>query len=335
MLRIKKNILGFIFLLFCIPVLAQDFAVPRSGEGIYAFLRRHHRNGKTYYQQFIALNQEKLGKGNALKLGVKYQLPSLSPSGAEFKIGTQKKEPLFGKQDESYTIETHELLGACFFLVCGHGGPDCGAIGKLDGRELHEDEYAYDITLRLARVLLTKGATVHLLIQDKNDGIRNERFLKNSKTETCMGEPIPLNQVQRLRQRCNKINNLSKKSPEKYQRAIFIHLDSRSKSHQTDVYFYYARNSTQSKKFTTTLRNSFEEQYKKHQPNRGFKGTVSARNLYVLNHAAPVSTFVELGNIQNSFDQKRFIHSNNRQALANWLCRGFVKDYTDFKKRNP
>ena len=54
-----------------------------------------------------------------------------------------------------------------------------------------------------------------------------------------MGDPIPLNQVQRLQQRCNKINTLYQKDRKNYSycRAIFIHIDSRSKGKQTDVFF--------------------------------------------------------------------------------------------------
>ena len=50
-----------------------------------------------------------------------------------------------------------------------------------------------------------------------------------------MGSPIPLNQVQRLQQRCDKINALYRKDRKKYKycRAIFIHVDSRSKGTQT------------------------------------------------------------------------------------------------------
>lgn len=80
------------------------------------------------------------------------------------------------------------------------------------------------------------------------------------------------------------------------------------------------------------MRNTFDENYKIHQPNRGFTGTVSTRSLYVLNNTTPVGIFTELGNIQNSFDQRRFLQSDNRQALANWMCRGFIKDYENWKK---
>ena len=53
----------------------------------------------------------------------------------------------------------------------------------------------------------------------------------------------------------------------------------------------------------------------------------------LLRHTTPASVFVELGNIQNSFDQQRIILSDNRQALANWLCEGFVTDYNRYKKK--
>ena len=116
----------------------------------------------------------------------------------------------------SYSITSHELSGACFYLVSGHGGPDPGAIGTYLDHKLHEDEYAYDIVLRLGRELLMRGAKVHFIIQDKKDGIRNEKILKNSKRETCMGKSIPLDQVARLKQRSQKIDQLYKKDKSNY-----------------------------------------------------------------------------------------------------------------------
>ena len=111
----------------------------------------------------------------------------LSPLLAKKKPRTGK-EALFGKEYATYQITSNELSGACFYLVSGHGGPDPGAIGIYQGRQLHEDEYAYDIILRLARELLSRGAKVHIIIQDKKDGIRDGHVLANSKRETCMGK---------------------------------------------------------------------------------------------------------------------------------------------------
>lgn len=247
-------------------------------------------------------------------------------------VGTKGTNKLFGSKYQNYTVKSNKLKGACFFLSSGHGGPDPGAIGKINGKELHEDEYAYDITLRLARCLLEEGATVHIIIQDKADGIRDGIYLNNSKRETCMGAAIPLNQTKRLKQRADKINSLNQKSKEKYKRAVFIHLDSRSKKKQLDVFFYYAHNSSGGKKLAATMKETFRSHYNKHQPNRGFTGTIEPRKLYVLDNTTPVGLFAELGNIQNTFDQRRFLQPNNRQALANWMCRGFIKDYENWKK---
>ena len=145
----------------------------------------------------------------------------LSPLLAKKKPRTGK-EALFGKEYATYQITSNELSGACFYLVSGHGGPDPGAIGIYQGRQLHEDEYAYDIILRLARELLSRGAKVHIIIQDKKDGIRDGHVLANSKRETCMGDPIPLNQVARLKQRCDWVNKLYRKDKSNYKRAINI-----------------------------------------------------------------------------------------------------------------
>ena len=253
-----------------------------------------------------------------------------TPALAKGKKTAKGKQPLFGKELATYPIVSQELKGACFYLVSGHGGPDPGAIGTYGKYKLHEDEYAYDITLRLGRELLMRGAKVHFIIQDKKDGIRKGAVLRNSKTETCMGKKIPLKQNERLKQRCVQVDKLYRKDKSSYKRAVFIHVDSRSRKKQIDVFFYHAPGSTQGKRLATNIRNTFESKYKQHQPNRGFDGTVSARNLYVLRNTQPAAVFLELGNISNPRDQKRLVVEDNRQALAKWVAEGIVKDY---KKR--
>lgn len=361
----KLYILLFLAFLFSGTTLwAQQKATPKAGEGISSFLLRHNRSPKKYYDDFIELNKQKLGKNNVLKVGVTYVIPPVKKStttsakttpakntGAKnttsegagtkqtsskaksTKIGTTINEPLFGKQLANVKVTSNRLAGACFYVVSGHGGPDPGAIGKVGRYELHEDEYAYDIALRLARNLMQEGAEVHIIIQDAKDGIRDDSYLSNSKRETCMGDAIPLNQVQRLQQRCDKINALYRKDRKNhsYCRAIFIHIDSRSKGKQTDVFFYYSNKKGESKRLANNMKDTFESKYDKHQPNRGFSGTVSGRNLYVLSHTTPASVFVELGNIQNTFDQRRLVINSNRQALAKWLMEGFLKDYKEKK----
>jgi N-acetylmuramoyl-L-alanine amidase len=75
------------------------------------------------------------------------------------------------------------------------------------------------------------------------------------------------------------------------------------------------------------MQKTFKSSYDKYQPGRGFSGSVSTRPLYVLRNTTPVSLFIELANMQNENDQKRYMLGTNRQAVANWLCTGFIKDY--------
>lgn len=356
----------FVCCFFCLTLGAQtQYAKPKKGEGITAFLQRNGRNGKDYYQEFLELNKQKLKGKTTLLLGVSYALPPIKPTAQRHsmaqnapasaskepkeseagkpnpkpndsksldrrhEIGAEFNEPLFGKGLAKGKVESGKLKGACIYVVSGHGGPDPGAIGKVGKTELHEDEYAYDVALRLARDLMQEGAEVHIIIQDAKDGIRDDQYLSNSKRETCMGKTIPLNQVARLQQRCDAINNLYKKEKDEYKycRAIFLHVDSRNVGEQIDVFFYHRDGWSKGLQLASQMRKTFQEKYDRHQPNRGFEGSVSSRGLYVLTHTQPVSVFVELGNIQNSHDQKRFVLSSNRQALANWITEGFIKDF--------
>ncbi|MFA6766795.1 MAG: N-acetylmuramoyl-L-alanine amidase [Parabacteroides sp.] len=359
--KIQTFLICIIFTLSFNVLNAQEKDTPRNGEGISTFLQRHHLGGRANEKKFIELNKNKLGKNNELLLGIKYTLPSkteipatdkdessnddnnskiLFDNNKTSKIkGTSKRtrstpnyEPLFGKDLANYKVLSNELKGACFYVVSGHGGPDPGAIGWIGSNEVHEDEYAYDIILRLARNLLTKGAKVRIIIQDKEDGIRNDLYLSNNKSETCMGDEIPLNQVERLQQRCDKINSYNAIDKEKYKRAIFVHVDSRSNGDQVDVFFYYTNGNEKSNRLAKTMEATFSQKYDKHQPGRGFNGTIETRDLYVMKHITPTAVFVEVGNIQNDIDQQRIILSYNRQALANWFCEGFTKDYQHYKE---
>ena len=310
----------------------QTTDTPRPGEGISTFLERNGRPSRTYYREFLRLNEKKLKGKHELKLGVKYILPPLRGK-ADASAGKSEaqclEEPLFGKKLKEVQVKGNSLKGACFYIVSGHGGPDPGAIGRVGRHELHEDEYAYDVALRLARNLMEQGAAVRIIIQDKKDGIRDDRYLKNSKRETCMGDAIPLNQVARLQQRCDKINELYAKDRKAYRycRSVFLHVDSRGKGEQIDVFFYHAPGSKSGERMARGMKNLFQQKYDKHQPARGFEGTVSARKLYVLLHSTPPALYVELGNIQNTADQRRFVLSDNRQALANWMRDGLIRDY--------
>jgi N-acetylmuramoyl-L-alanine amidase len=237
--------------------------------------------------------------------------------------------PLLGEQHKTVHIRDTKLEGNIYYLIAGHGGPDPGAMGKYNGYTLCEDEYAYDIALRMAENLIGHGATVYVITRDKNDGIRDESILDPDKDEVFyLNKTIPLNQVERLDLACSIVNELyaeNKKSGEKKQIAVNLHVDSRSSGQRIDMFFYYKPEDTKGKDIANILRDKVEEKYNHHQKNRGYFGEVKSRNLHMLRKVIATSVFIELGNIRNSADQKRFIVKDNRQAVANWLVEGLME----------
>jgi N-acetylmuramoyl-L-alanine amidase len=340
--NMHKIALYIILILLGISLSAQEYQTfeAKKGEGIYSVLKQNGYTSDEYFDLFIELNKPKLGKDNTLISGRNYRLPIKSDTTSvvvKKKTGNipqtvkpVKKEfyEIYGKAYREITFKSNELAGAIYYLESGHGGPDPGAIGNLDGHILAEDEYAYDVTLRLARNLTERGASVYMIIRDANDGIRDEQFLKSDKDEVCYpnGE-IPLSQLARLKQSTAAVNNLHKKNKGKFQRLVVIHVDSRSTSENIDVFFYHDKGSISGMKLANTLKQTFEQKYAMHQPNRGYSGSVSERNLYVMKNSVVPSVFIELGNINHIRDQKRIIIPDNRQAVANWLRDGLIEDF--------
>jgi len=132
----------------------------------------------------------------------------------------------------------------------------------------------------------------------------------------------------RLQQRTNAVNNLYLKHKGAYQRLIVTHVDSRSIGKNIDVFFYHHKNSENGKRLAEQIHTTFKQKYAKHQPNRIYSGTVTSRSgLYLVKNTLPPMVYIELGNIRNSKDQKRILNYENREALANWIHNGLLKDY--------
>ncbi len=240
---------------------------------------------------------------------------------------------IFGPKYREVEIVSNQLNGAIYYLLAGHGGPDPGAVGKYGNHQLCEDEYAYDVVLRLGRELIAQGAIVYIITRDPSDGIRDSEILRCDRDEVCYPNlSIPLDHNKRLAQRKNAVNKLFAKNKGAYQRLIVVHLDSRSKGEDTDVYFYHDKRSDLGQRLCENLHQGLKEKYDEHQPGRGYHGTIGTRGLFMLRYTHPVTAFIELGNIQNSRDQKRFILPSNRQALAEWLALGLLRDYRNSRK---
>lgn len=345
LLLLRNALLLLQFFLLAVSAFGQApyrRAVAKPGDGTHTLLRRYGLSPNQHLRQFQQLNRANLGPGNTLVVGRTYLLPKLSPARAKnpslakaaSAAPATRTTPLpyatlFGSRYGNVQVRDRALRGAVYYLSSGHGGPDPGAIGKYGSFKLAEDEYAYDVTVRLARVLMEHGATVYVMVQDPNDGIRNENVLPMDYDEVHYPQrPIPLSQVQRLRQRIAQVNTLHARHKGAYQRLLALHVDSRSEGQNIDVFFYHHANNASGLRLAKNIHKVFTARYKRAQPNRPYSGNVSVRNtLFEVRNSRAPAVFMELGNIRNQKDQRRFVVADNRQALANWIAEGLMADY--------
>jgi N-acetylmuramoyl-L-alanine amidase len=235
--------------------------------------------------------------------------------------------PIFGDQYAYTPLLDTKLRGKVFYVVSGHGGIDSGAQGKRGSKTLCEDEYAYDVALRLTRLLVSHGATAFLIVRDTNDGIRDTDYLDCDTDEVIWGNiPTAPGQRKRLEDRVEVINKFTSSYLAKGitdQTLIEIHVDARGKSAKTDVYFYYRPASVASARVANRLQETFLLRYAKVRATRKYSGTVSERGLFMLTETkTPKAVYIELGNIKNPYDQLRLVMPRNRQLLAQWLLDG-------------
>ncbi|WP_366938702.1 N-acetylmuramoyl-L-alanine amidase [uncultured Eudoraea sp.] len=341
-----QNLIKLLLILLWFPLLtmvAQDSlktVVAEKGDGIYSLLRKQGVDPYITYDDFIALNLPRLRDSLHLYEGMAYVIPKTTEDTLEIvkvetKVSGIKNSvkgisyDIFGEKYAEVTSKSERLKGTVYYLISGHGGPDPGAMTQYVGKSISEDEYAYDVTLRLARELLSHGAQVYVIVRDPDDGIRDERILEMDKDELVIpDQTIPLDQKDRLEQRVDAVNKLYLKHKGKHQRLVVTHVDSRSKGQNIDVFFYYHEKSSNGKKLAESIHNTFKKKYKKYQPNRSYSGTFEDRsNLYLVRKTLPAMTFIEIGNIRNKKDQKRILDYDNRQALAKWISEGVILDY--------
>jgi N-acetylmuramoyl-L-alanine amidase len=330
-------------LFLCFSAMAQDSlktVTAEKGDGILSLLRKNDVSPYDYYDDFIKLNITNLRDSVHLYEGRVYQIPKVVVDSIQLvdSIKSQSKKikdikseafAIFGDKHKTVVEKTERLKGNIYYLVSGHGGPDPGAMAVYSKKSIAEDEYAYDITLRLAKELMEHGATVYIIIRDENDGIRDDRILEIDRDEVAYPEEtIPLNQLARLKQRVTIVNDLYKSHNGAYQRLIVTHVDSRSKGQNIDVFFYHHEKSKNGKKLAESIHNTFQEKYKKYQPNRTYEGTFGHRTeLYLVRKTLPAMAYIEIGNIKNKKDQRRILDPDNRQALAKWIGEGVLLDF--------
>lgn len=329
----KKIVVPFLIFIVTTVFAQEDLktVVAQKGDGIYTLLKNFGMSPSHYYSDFVALNEDNLRNGKHLYEGETYKIPKevAALETKERPATPVNGYPIFGKKYATVPKKSSRLEGTVYYLISGHGGPDPGATTNYGKKLISEDEYAYDITLRLGRELIAHGALVYIIVRDENDGIRDDRILAVDYDEVCYPDKaIPLSQLARLKQRVDAVNDLYIQNKGKYQRLIVTHIDSRSVGQNIDVFFYHHEKSTNGQRLAESIHKTFEENYQRYQPNRDYAGTFLDRSgLYLVKNTLPAMAYIEIGNIQNKKDQRRILVSENRQALAKWISEGVLLDF--------
>ncbi len=259
--------------------------------------------------------------------------PPADVAGGESELikSSSRRFPIFGKKYEETPLLSKAMAGQVYYVVSGHGGPDPGAMAQRGDFMLCEDEYAYDVALRLCRKLIENGATAYMINRDPDDGIRSGTELPCDYDEVLWGDIQMMQETKpRLEQRSNVVNELYEKHrkqgvPDRNQRMIIIHVDSRNKTEQIDLFFYYRSKHEESQALALRLHDTFRKKYRKYRSDGRYHGTVSTRDLHMLRETLPTAVYIEIGNIRNNFDQKRFVLESNREYLAAWLYEGLAR----------
>jgi N-acetylmuramoyl-L-alanine amidase len=316
------------------PEIAAQTAKPQAGEGIWSLLRRSGiEPTAALATEFRRLNATKLTHGDRLVRGDAYTLPGAALAVANGAKASARPKgrvyDIFGKEYELVQRKSNRLAGDVYYIVGGHGGPDPGTVSRLRGRRFTEDEIAYDTSLRLARRLLEEGAKVYIIVRDRDDGIRDLEYLAPDSDEYYLGHvSIPGNHLERLKRRTDVINRLydQNRSTARSQQVLALHVDAYAgrTQPQIDVHFMYS--SDRGRDLGTTLQTEMRRQYARHQPDRGYSGRVIRRgDLYLLKNTKPTAVMIELGNIRHEGDRVRLVKPSNRQALAEWITVGLLR----------
>jgi len=214
----------------------------------------------------------------------------------------------------------------------GHGGTngqDNGGAVTFDNKKYYESGYAYDVSLRLEKLLSDSGYIVFKTVKNSKRNISNKEFLsRNVSAIFTLDKTKVTSDNIGLSKRTSYTNSVCVKHQNVKVIFLAIHFD------QIDPIYFGARFiKNKDSYFLKVLESSFKEvNLISNNPlfeiTNGDKKTYG-RNIYVLldkNNKANIKILIELGNLSSPKDLRRIKDAKFRQKYA-YLIFKAIKNY--------
>lgn len=234
---------------------------------------------------------------------------------------------LFSGAANLFSQNKGSLYGWVIVLDPGHGGMDPGSSATHAERRVVEDEYVYDVALRVRRMAKAKDAIVGMTLTD-DVGERNwtaSRIFPDARTERfTLDNSIVFAQTQGLRRRLTYGNRFFRTYPKHRRVWISIHFDVLGKNDQIDGVRIIAPDTE------LRLAKALEQSFGIAKRLRDEDAIVSngdrdhgIRRLFILGsqNAFREKVLIELGNFNNDGDLWRIRDWKVREAYAQAIIR--------------
>ena len=221
------------------------------------------------------------------------------------------------------------LYGWVVVLDPGHGGMDPGASGIFQGKRVVEDEYVFDVTLRVRRMIRARGGLAIMTMVD-NVGERSWEPFKvfpDMRTERFTTDgTVARAGTSGLRKRLRLGNQVKRKYPKHRQAWISIHFDVRGRGGDDGVRIIVPDTELQ-------IAKSLERSFGNAKRLRDDDPVVESgdrdhgiRRLFVLSGENRIrdKVLIELGNFKNEADVWRIRNHVVREAYARAITDSLV-----------
>ncbi len=339
----------------------------RKGDSLYSIARQHHTSIREI-KRINKLRTNNIYPGQVLRLGpriVKYEAPNgpyywRKPTAARQRhrnyseaarstpsLDYRRAQILLRAFDNEILSRAHRkrrqpLKGWRIVLDPGHGGIDPGAIvSNITGQKKRvyvvEDEYVYDIALRMYRKLRLLGAEVALTVISPNHLIRDNVEAKvtfvHEKNEVYNDERYNRRNSDRVRPRSANLSQRVRVANRFFKRArrgrslfVSLHADNNPGRSRGPLAIYLKRRGkvdSRSRTFARIMRSALNHP--------DVPARVQGRSLWVLrNNSAHAEILVEIHNVHDKSDAYRIRHHKDRERNAQRLVNGIL---TYAKKR--